>query len=183
MIEKLSDDNSFEIEFAKNLLSLECLASKEQLSYKEEEFIAAICACWNLVQEYNADTKDILNIDFISTLHKTLAIQIGAHNPGEFVDDGGMGASWSDFKEQIKDTIEEFEACENCYIIAQLFWGGHLPNLQISVGWLCVNTLALRYGYSLPSYPSKSIYEEFIECLEDAGPDCWDAENLRALIG
>jgi hypothetical protein len=184
MIEKLSDDNSFEIEFAKNLFSLESLVSKQHFLYKEEDFIAAIASCWDIIQQYSTTSDDILSIYFLSDLHKTLAIQIGAPDPGKFVDNG-VGFSWSCFAEEtnVQETIKEFGACENCYIMAQLFWGGHLPSLQISVGWLCINTIALRYGYSPPFYPSKSIHEELIECLEDAGPDCWDAENLRALIG
>jgi hypothetical protein len=182
---QLSNENSFEVEFARNLFSLECLVSEEHFFCTEEEFIAAMGACWDLVRRYSTSADDILSIHFISTLHKTLATKIGAPDPGKFVDDGGVDGSWSYFTEElnIKETIAEFGACENCYIIAQLFWGGHLPNLQLSVGWLCINTLALRYGYSPPSYPPKNIHEELLECLECAGPDCWDAESLRALIG
>ena len=185
MPEKLSNETSFVIELAKNLFSLECLASEQKFPYKEEEFIAAIGSCWNLVREYSVTYNDSLSIDFISSIHNTLASQIGAPNPGEFIDDGGVDGSWSYFLEEynIKEIIKEFGSCENCYIIAQLFWGGHLPNLQLSVGWLCINALALRYGYDSPFYPSKDIHERLLEYLEGAGPDCWDAESLRALIG
>ena len=185
MPDKLSIEDSFEVEFAKNLFSLECLVSEDRFFCTEEEFIVAIVACWELVREYSVFSDDVLSIQFISTLHQTLAIQIGASDPGKFIDDGGVDGSWSYFTEElnVKEIIKEFGSCENCYVIAQLFWGGHLPNLQLTIGWLCINTLGLRYGYSPPFYPPQNIHEELIECLECAGSDCWDAESLRALIG
>jgi hypothetical protein len=187
MIDKLSNENEncFAIEFAKSLFLLECIVSKQHFFCAEEEFIAAIVSCWDLVQEYCIASVDILSVPIISVLHKTLATKIGAPDPGKFIDEGGIEGSWSSFTEEldVKETIKEFGACENCYIIAKLFWGGHLPNLQLSVGWLCINALGLKYGYSLPSYPPKHIHEELLKCLKYAGPDCWDAESLRALIG
>ena len=183
MIENLLNENSFEIEFAKNLFSLECLASKQYFSYEEEKFIVGISSCWSFIREYITTSDDILSIRFISDLHEILATQIGAPNPGKFVDDGAEPGLWSELEVALKEIIEEFGACENCYVIAQLFWGRHLPNLQLSVGWLCINALALRYGYSPPFYPPQNIHEELLDCLECAGPDCWDAESLRALIG
>ena len=130
MSEKLSNVNSFEVEFARNLFSLECLISENRFFYKEEEFISAIFACWDLVREYSATAEDVLSIHFISTLHQTLASQIGAPDPGQFVDDGGVDGSLSNFTKElnVKEIIKEFGSCEYCYVIAQLFWGGYLPS-------------------------------------------------------
>ena len=165
MTDKLSIEDSFKVEFAKSLFPLECLVSEDPFFCTEEAFILALVACWDLVREYSVSSDDVLSTHFISTLHQTLASQIGAPEPGQFVDDGGVNGSWSNFTEElnVKEIIEGFGACD---VIAQLLWGGHLPNLELTIGWLCINTLRLRSGYSPPFYPHQNIHEEHIECLE-----------------
>lgn len=184
MPEQCCHEDSFAIEFAKNLFSLECLVTKQPFFCTEEKFIAAILVCWDLVREYRAGSEPILDVRFISILHKTLASHIGAPDAGRFIDDGGINVSWSCFVEDldVDRTIDEWGYCEDAWVISQLFWGGHLPNLQLTVSWLCINALRLRYRYHRPIYPPKHLQEKFIEYLEASGPDCWDAESLRALM-
>jgi hypothetical protein len=53
---------------------------------------------------------------------------------------------------------------------------------SMSLAWLCINGLRLQEGL-FAIYPSADRNERFLIALEGAGPDCWDAEDLRGFFG
>lgn|GEM_PF-5316253 len=66
--------------------------------------------------------------------------------------------------------------------MSQLTWGGHVKSLGLSLGWLCFNGLRLQGG-TWALYPPIEDHDRLIDYLQSAGPDDFDAEALRALIG
>lgn len=153
---------------------------EETISCPEDTFIRAVASAWNIVERRVVEQSSVLDGDFIATLHRTLASGVGASHPGNFVNEG-QPTTWSIFVEEFDEYDENNILCGgDCWVLSHMYWGNHVPNLQFTVGWLCMNGVRIKHGYK-PVFPPTEIHTQLRECLASAGPDCWDAESLRAL--
>lgn len=124
-----------------------------------------------------------LSSGFLSDLHRAIAAPLGVRTAGEF-SNGTFPGSWTYFADALTDLLsEDVPLSEHAaWIVSQIRWGGHIRGLELSTGWLLVNGLRLQDG-QFAIYPSQELDGKFIEYLRDAGPDTYDAENLRTLFG
>ena len=136
----------------------------------------AIADTWQAVVDEVETGRFELTASYLLTLHQRLAVPSGAEAPGIFHNQGRSEA-WDTFIDEI--TVEY--PAEGAWVLAQLYWGGHVHSMALSLGWLCVNALRLQQGM-WAIYPPPETHPLLIEMLHDAGPDCWDAESLRALL-
>jgi hypothetical protein len=151
--------------------------------FSESIIKASISNAWHLVIE-QAQKGDVnLTEEYLSSLHKMLADPIGASSPGVFSNNGDNG-EWTLFVDECgldEDLNNDISSCD-AWILAQLFWGNHVKSMAMSLAWLCINGLRLQEGL-FAIYPSADKNERLLIALEGAGPDCWDAEDLRGFSG
>jgi hypothetical protein len=137
---------------------------------------AAIANAWQVAIGDVESGRDAVTVDYLASLHDVLAITARADGPGEFSDDG-QPTSWGVFLQEATVEGPPEEAC----LLAQLYWGRHVRSLALSMGWLCMNQVRLRQD-QWAIYPPASDHERLLRFLGDAGPGCYDAEPLRALL-
>lgn len=145
---------------------------------------AAIADAITFAGERADESAADLTPEFILAIHRRLAGPLHAAGIGEFAPGTG-DQSWSGFRATVESAVDEYgaEAVDDvsAWTLAQLFWGGHLASLQLSTAWVLVN--ALRHRYCAPPLLPDPRHEDALrDRLEDAGPDLYDAEGLRALL-
>lgn len=127
--------------------------------------------------------KVSLDPSFIASLHEPIARAIGALGAGIFRE-GEHPSDWATFKRALDDSALEYGLAGNteAWVLAQLYWGGHLDSLMFSVAWLLSGGIRLQEGMQM-LVPDAMHDSELKKNLDWAGPDCYDAESLRGLIG
>jgi len=88
--------------------------------------------------------------------------------------------TWSTFAELWWEQCQEFGFGEDSWVVSQLAWGGHVPALGLSTGWILASSLRLRHGIDAYA-PDPVNAERFLDALDGARPGIWDAEQLRSL--
>lgn len=165
-------------------LERRCLAWESVANCNADQISSAIIDTWQMVIIDVKSCQFDLTIPYISRLHKHLADLAGADAPGQFVDAGSKGTEWNTTVSSLLDICEGFDYSyfADAVVLSQLCWGGHVQSMAFSLGWLCMNGLHLRESI-WAIYPPLDDHERLLEYLSYAGPDCWDAESLRALLG
>jgi hypothetical protein len=116
-------------------------------------------------------------VDYVASLYDQLTTEASIADPGKFNDHTDI--PWLEF---YTDGCGDEPSCEDAWVIAELFWGGYVTHLHLTLGWLLIN--AIRIQRHLPTItPSVESIDQFTNCLRGAGPDTFDAESLRALFG
>lgn len=136
---------------------------------------------WQRVIEDAKKSSISLGSEYLSSLHDQLAKPVGMSQPGAFYE-GTFPQNWSTFVDEMNVTADWTIDGAEAWILAQLYWGKHFQSMCFSLAWLCLGGLRLQEGlYAL--YPSPEYSNQLDEALRFAGPECWDAEPLRALFG
>jgi hypothetical protein len=141
----------------------------------------SISRAWECVIEDAKLTKVSLDIEYISSLHNQLAAPVAGDAPGVF-QEGRPPLDWTTFANEVFAGNGGAIPGAEAWLLAQLVWGNHFQSMQFSLAWLCINGLRLQNAvYAL--YPPSQDHSRFMDALQAAGPDTWDAETLRALFG
>jgi len=145
----------------------------------------AIAQTWGaVVDDVKADRFD-LSVPYLSRVHGLLAEAAGTESPGQFWDKGETAPTeWSVTVGELTIDSSGFDSSylSDAIVLAELRWGGHVRSLGLSLGWLCFNGSHLRGGM-WAIYPPPGDHYQLLNFLGYAGPDCWDPESLRALLG
>jgi hypothetical protein len=146
-----------------------------------EQTCAAVAGTWPEVVARAADNALSLDPADVSWLNARLRAHAGLPDHEAF-DDGEPPSTWSSINDLVHDD-DSWEAVHDWgwAVLAQLTWGGHVPGLPLSTGWLLVSGLRVQAGAE-PHAPDPDLDDAFLTALGDAGPDLWDAETLRALL-
>lgn len=114
--------------------------------------------------------------EYVALLFDLLAAELGDTDAGAFAD--RTHVPWIEY---YTAGCGDESRCEDAWVIAELFWGGYVNRLQLTLAWLLMN--AIRIQQNLPAIvaTAESI-DQFTEYLRWSGPDLYDAESLRALF-
>ena len=115
-------------------------------------------------------------VDYVAALYDRLATEMSLADPGMFTD--RTDSPWFDF---YNAGCGDEARCEDAWVIAELFWGGYVKYLHLTLGWLLMN--AIRVQQKLPAItPAPDLTDRFTDNLQSSGPDVYDAESLRGLF-
>jgi hypothetical protein len=174
---------------ASSLAELERRSSSQaedpSVAWDTERIARAIAETWQVVVDEAESGQFDLSVPNLGRVHKQLASAAGTEAPGQFKDKGELpGTEWSVTTTALLSACEGFDSSylTDAVILASLRWAGHVQSVALSLGWLCLNGVHLR-GSVWAIYPPPADHDRLIEYLAFAGPDSWDPENLRALLG
>lgn len=137
----------------------------------------AIQIVWPRLVMDARDGKVRPKAQYVAAIYEELARAAGTPDSDKFSD--RVDIPWDVFYE---DGCGDEARCEDAWVVAELFWGGYVQHLQLTLGWLIMN--AIRIQQNLPVLiPAEETLGRFAEFLRAAGPDTFDAESLRALFG
>lgn len=153
------------------------------ISASTEALEAAIQSGWRSAAASAREGKVSLDPLFIASLHEPIARAIGAPGAGVFRE-GEHPSDWATFKSGLDDAALEYglAGSTEAWVLAQLYWGGHLDSLMLSVAWLLSGGIRLQEGMQM-LVPDARHDSKLKEDLDRAGPGCYDAESLRGLMG
>jgi len=115
-------------------------------------------------------------VEYVASLYNQLATRVGGTDRGNFTDRTDI--PWLEY---YTDGCGDEPRCEDGWVIAELFWGGYVKYLHLSLGWLLMN--AIRIQQNLPAVtPTPESTDRFTDYLRWSGPDVYDAESLRGLF-
>jgi hypothetical protein len=116
------------------------------------------------------------NVDYIASLYVRLTSEASITDPGVFTERTDI--PWLEF---YTAGCGDEARCEDAWVIAELFWGGYVKHLHLTLGWLLMD--AIRIQQNLPAItPTSKTIDRFTDYLRWSGPDTFDAESLRALF-
>ena len=144
----------------------------------------AVRQSWQRLVHDAARGAASLSGEYLASLHRQLATFAGGEAPSLFLDHGqpkvldGQQVTWSLFTEEACGD----EPLEPAWVLAQLYGGGHVRSLSLSLGWLAMN-IALLDSEGRAIVPPLDEHARLLQALDYAGPDLHDAESLRALVG
>jgi hypothetical protein len=147
-------------------------------TWDPERISHAIAETWQgLVDDAKSGQFDLM-IPYLGRVHERLGHTAGTEAPGQFADEGRAGMVWSVTVSALKAACEGFDYSylTDAVLLAQLRWGGDVRSMAFSLGWLCINGV---WAIS----PPPADHDRLIKILGSAGPDSWDPESLRALLG
>jgi hypothetical protein len=136
----------------------------------------AIRKTWpNLVEDARSSRVSPA-VDYVAGIYARLATEAGIPEPGQVADRTDI--PWLEY---YTAGCGDEPRCEDAWVIAEIFWGGYVHYLQITLGWLLMD--AIRVQQNLPAItPAPETTDRFTDCLRWSGPDMFDAESLRALF-
>jgi hypothetical protein len=157
-------------------LETHCAKVFARIAPDSERLQEAIATTWpELIRDAQVGSVSP-NIEYIASVYHRLAANAGIEHPGEFTDRTDM--PWLEY---YKAGCGDERRCEDAWVIAELFWGGYVKFLHLTLGWLLMN--AIRIQQHLPAImPLSDSTAQFTDYLRWSGPDTFDAENLRALF-
>jgi hypothetical protein len=136
----------------------------------------AICTVWPRLIADAQGSRVSPRVEYVATLYDQLAGEVGITDPGIFKDRTDI--PWLEF---YTDGCGDEPRCEDAWVIAELFWGGYVKHLHLTLAWLLVN--AIRIQQKLPAIiPPPESKDRFTDYLQWSGPDVYDAESLRGLF-
>lgn len=144
----------------------------------------AVLQTWERLADDAVRGAALLSQEYLSSLHWQLATLAGGEAPGLFLN---HGQPLVPDEQQVPWTLFIEEACsdepmEPAWVLTQLYWGGHVRSLSLSLGWFAMN-IVLAASRSQAIVPPILDHARLLQSLDYAGPDLHDAETLRALIG
>jgi len=154
-----------------------------------ERVATAVRSVWPAIED--APTQLSLAPESVADLNARLRGAAGLPADVSFADRGfewnGPGFTDADLRwSGYVESDEEFSGEEGwaeqrgTYIVCQLAWGGHVPALGLTTGWLLASGLRLADGLEAFA-PDPARADEFLEALDDARPGIWDAETVRGM--
>jgi len=95
---------------------------------------------------------------------------------------GDVDVSWSTLVSELSDGGDDEAWAEELgtYIVCQLAWGGHVPALGLTTGWLLASGLRLASGLDVFA-PDPTRADQFLAALDGARPGVWDTESVRGM--
>ncbi len=137
---------------------------------------AAIHAVWPRLIEDAQHGRVSPRVEYVASLYERLAAEVGLEDSGIFEDRTDI--PWFEF---YTAGCGDEPRCEDAWVIAELFWGGYIRHLQLTLAWLLMN--AIRIQHELPAIvPTPESTESFTDYLRWSGPETYDAESLRGLF-
>jgi hypothetical protein len=116
------------------------------------------------------------HVDYVAALYDRLAEEMLLADSGVFTDRTDI--PWEEY---YTAGCGDEPRCEDAWVIAELFWGGYIKYLHLTLGWLLMN--AIRIQQDLPAItPTPDSTPRFTDDLRWSGPDVFDAESLRGLF-
>jgi hypothetical protein len=122
------------------------------------------------------ESKVSPTVSYVAALYEQLSSAALVEHPRDFVDRKDF--PWEEYYQA---GCGDGATCEDAWVVAELFWGGYVSHLQLSLGWLLLNGIRIQQGmFAITPHPNST--DQFINCLRWSGPDLFDAESLRALF-
>ena len=115
-------------------------------------------------------------VDYVAALYDRLAAEMQLADPGVFTDRTDF--PWDEF---YAAGCGDEPRCEDAWVIAELFWGGYVGYLHLTLGWLLMNGIRIQQNHAA-IMPTPDSTELFTDHLRWSGPDQFDAESLRGLF-
>jgi len=141
-----------------------------------DELCAAIRKTWPRVVAEARDSNVSPGVDYLAGLYDRVCSEARIANPGRFID--RTDAPWHDY---YTEGCGDEARCEDAWVIAELYWGGYINYVHLTLGWLLMNGIRIQQG--LPAItPTPETTDRFTDYLRGSGPDTFDAESLRALF-
>lgn len=168
--EDSSDDHELDDEVLRTQLpSVDAISKAVEESWQEVIADAqAHCVSWS--------------VEYVSRIHRNLAERAGADGPGEFIDETASTCWTAVATELFLDDEFDESFLADAVVLSELFYGGHVRSLGLSLGWLILNGFHLQHG-KWPIFPLEPDHRRLLEYLSFAGPDTYAPESLRALLG
>jgi hypothetical protein len=157
-------------------LELHCGKVFDRTVPPRDQLCAAIRKIWPQVVAEARDSKVSSEVVYVAGLYDRVCNESRITNPGRFTD--RTDVPWHDF---YAAGCGGEARCEEAWVIAELYWGGYINYLHLTLGWLLMNGLRIKQG--LPAFtPAPETTDRFADYLRWSGPDAFDAESLRALL-
>ena len=115
-------------------------------------------------------------VEYVASLYDLLVKEMNLIDPGVFTD--RTDVPWLEY--YTAGCGDELR-CEDAWVIAELFWGGYVKFLHLTLGWLLMNAIRIQQKL-LAITPRPNSAERFTDYLRWSGPEIFDAESLRGLF-
>lgn len=157
-------------------LEIRCARAFERSAPPCEKLQHAIEVVWSQLITESQVTRVIPTAKSVASIYDRLVLESRISNSGEFTDRSDL--PWFEF--WMAGCGDE-SRCEDGWVIAELYWGGYVPQMQLTLAWLVMNVI--RVQQKLPAIlPDHDSIRRFIDYLEASGPELYDAESLRCLF-
>lgn len=157
-------------------LELRCSEAFQRPLIPRAQLQEAIEIGWSRLVTDARDSNVSPRVSYIAELYKRLTTAASVDHPGDFVDRND--SPWEDFYQA---GCGEETRCEDAWVVAELYWGGYVSHMQLTLGWLLLNSIRVQQGMFAIT-PDPGLTDRFVDCLRWSGPELFDAESLRALF-
>ena len=153
-----------------------CAAEFDRMVPPESGIISAIHRVWPRLVDDARLQHVYPSVPYIASIFHELIRDVSLSTNHEFTDREDF--PWEEF--YVAGCGDE-NRCEDAWVVADIYWGGYVPVLSLTLGWLIMNAFRLQ-DKQFAIIPDKNTVNRFIDDLKWSGPDCYDAENFRALL-
>ncbi len=141
-----------------------------------EHLQRAIRITWPQIITAAQNARVSPQVEYVASLYNRLVKEMNLNDAGDFTD--RTDVPWLEI---YTAGCGDESRCEDAWVIAELFWGGYVKFLHLTLGWLLMNGIRIQQKL-LAITPSPNSADRFTDYLRWSGPGTFDAGSLRDLF-